>query len=591
MTTNNIEHVCSDKCFQFSIKVFKFLNVQEIKDMILLHSIESFMKIYNIYEREFDGVEPTDMILNIDNPFYVNGKCEKIIEYFDIIDVSNRLMRSQRSNPRMSPKRSPRMSPRMSPRRSQRSSPRRSPVRSPNNEPDNGPNNESNNELNSEPNNESINEPINEPNNESNNEPIEPIEPINEPNNEPNNESIEPNNESIEPNNEPINEFINESINESLNEPFNEPNEPINEPNNELNNEPNNEPINGPINEPNNEPNYDPFNEVINQLNEFKKIPLTKYHVCDESCKTVRITLPKKKSSYPSTFFDQLQNLSDNEIRLLIKLNNIFDTPHIICRYIMTAIPNPDFINEKCLSNGKPQETSFRVETFKKDYQDGKILLDSEKIVIPHKKITILFTYPLSNIFKFEFESESNSGFTLPELIYYICDTYEKIYATEEETATVNTYTYTIECTNCAGYDDKNLEIITDLDETEECCAICRENIDNLSQNAKLPCNHVFHYVCIKTWLTINKNNTCPLCVSKVVKKNFCEICKDGKIDITYQGIMRSREHLDAMDIFSWNRERTNGIYGIYGHTIGNLHVESLSYHPANGLVTMFIGS
>ena len=38
-------------------------------------------------------------------------------------------------------------------------------------------------------------------------------------------------------------------------------------------------------------------------------------------------------------------------------------------------------------------------------------------------------------------------------------------------------------------------------------CSIC---LENLSDDYKLVCNHVFHKECITYWLT--KSNTCPLC-------------------------------------------------------------------------------
>ncbi|XP_050229368.1 E3 ubiquitin-protein ligase SGR9, amyloplastic [Mercurialis annua] len=41
-------------------------------------------------------------------------------------------------------------------------------------------------------------------------------------------------------------------------------------------------------------------------------------------------------------------------------------------------------------------------------------------------------------------------------------------------------------------------------------CAICKEEMKEGRDVCKLPCNHLFHWICILPWL--NKRNTCPCC-------------------------------------------------------------------------------
>ena len=41
-------------------------------------------------------------------------------------------------------------------------------------------------------------------------------------------------------------------------------------------------------------------------------------------------------------------------------------------------------------------------------------------------------------------------------------------------------------------------------------CSICQEDWDEKEVVRKLPCNHVFHVMCIDRWFT--KNNVCPVC-------------------------------------------------------------------------------
>lgn len=52
----------------------------------------------------------------------------------------------------------------------------------------------------------------------------------------------------------------------------------------------------------------------------------------------------------------------------------------------------------------------------------------------------------------------------------------------------------------------------------EECiiCAVCTDPIGVNQDVIKLPCNHEYHSVCIKTWLLLNPQ--CPLCKGNVIK-------------------------------------------------------------------------
>ena len=53
---------------------------------------------------------------------------------------------------------------------------------------------------------------------------------------------------------------------------------------------------------------------------------------------------------------------------------------------------------------------------------------------------------------------------------------------------------------------------------SEEKCAICYEEFKNGKTCMKLPCNHVYHSICIKKWF--KEKNTCPACRSKVPTDN-----------------------------------------------------------------------
>ena len=49
-------------------------------------------------------------------------------------------------------------------------------------------------------------------------------------------------------------------------------------------------------------------------------------------------------------------------------------------------------------------------------------------------------------------------------------------------------------------------------------CSICLDFLDNYNDILTLDCNHKFHYNCIKNV----KNNLCPYCRDKIIKKNVC---------------------------------------------------------------------
>ena len=64
-----------------------------------------------------------------------------------------------------------------------------------------------------------------------------------------------------------------------------------------------------------------------------------------------------------------------------------------------------------------------------------------------------------------------------------------------------------------------NLEIskmknVEKLDEDKKKCTICLEYYQNGDDSIALPCIHIFHAECVKTWL--RNNNTCPICKNEI---------------------------------------------------------------------------
>jgi hypothetical protein len=64
---------------------------------------------------------------------------------------------------------------------------------------------------------------------------------------------------------------------------------------------------------------------------------------------------------------------------------------------------------------------------------------------------------------------------------------------------------------------------------TDQCCAICMEDVSPHESLVQLPCKHAFHELCVARWLTqvdegCNSRQCCPLCNRKIVST------KDGKL-------------------------------------------------------------
>ena len=68
-----------------------------------------------------------------------------------------------------------------------------------------------------------------------------------------------------------------------------------------------------------------------------------------------------------------------------------------------------------------------------------------------------------------------------------------------------------------------NMEIskikdVDKLDADKKKCTICLEDYVNGDNSIALPCIHIFHANCIKTWL--KENNSCPICKNEIKYEN-----------------------------------------------------------------------
>ena len=65
------------------------------------------------------------------------------------------------------------------------------------------------------------------------------------------------------------------------------------------------------------------------------------------------------------------------------------------------------------------------------------------------------------------------------------------------------------------------------LNDSNDICAICHDNLGEDNVYTLPECNHKFHTNCIMTWFRA-KHNTCPLCNNKVINatKGFTRTIK-----------------------------------------------------------------
>lgn len=59
-----------------------------------------------------------------------------------------------------------------------------------------------------------------------------------------------------------------------------------------------------------------------------------------------------------------------------------------------------------------------------------------------------------------------------------------------------------------------NEEELANIDST---CIICREEMTAESQPKRLPCSHVFHAHCLRSWF--QRQQTCPTCRTDILGK------------------------------------------------------------------------
>lgn len=271
--------------------------------------------------------------------------------------------------------------------------------------------------------------------------------------------------------------------------------------------------------------------------------------------------------------------------------------------------PNPDYKDGKCSESGEKEICLVYIASYNPDDWEANHhqFDDPDEIVITDEEIKINFSYPLKDVFTFSFKSQG--GFTRKQIVDYVVRTYQRIYREEEETAEEQEWHFVGKCRRCEKevlMDERIVpyhELKSDqqavgdnpddlgLKYLEEKCLICFAQYQEEEVLRVLPCGHSAHQSCLDDWLKQNyQDKHCPICQQQVSTKfeQPCGNCDDGQVSFDYKGKVLPLE-LRRKQGGLLNRHATNGKYGIWGHDIGDLVIEGITYR--NGTLYLSIGS
>jgi hypothetical protein len=240
---------------------------------------------------------------------------------------------------------------------------------------------------------------------------------------------------------------------------------------------------------------------------------------------------------------------------------------------IFSIIENPDYKEGKCLYSMKLNPSSIQISDFKKQDPytiDGELLFFNN-IVIPDNEIYINISFPLKESKSILIKSDNYLGFSLVSLINKIKNVYKWVYEEEENTCSIKKFNIIDQCKCKFNLTENIINSLIDIDKNIEenvSCSICLEAINNISK--KTSCNHIYHKDCIYEWVNNNKN-TCPLCRENLF---ICKECDNGLIYREYIGKIIPKNLRGIL-----NRNKTDGIFGIYGYDFDDLFIDEMVYN------------
>lgn len=100
-------------------------------------------------------------------------------------------------------------------------------------------------------------------------------------------------------------------------------------------------------------------------------------------------------------------------------------------------------------------------------------------------------------------------------------------------------------------------------------CSICLDDLSPSGSNCHISCGHLFHTICIQTWLLVH-DNTCPLCRQCIQGCNHPSIYDHNTVDIC--------EILDVLHTEYKTLKDDNQKYSIQARELTDIDI-SLDYH------------
>ncbi len=204
-----------------------------------------------------------------------------------------------------------------------------------------------------------------------------------------------------------------------------------------------------------------------------------------------------------------------------------------------------------------------------------------DSVVIPDRQFTIQIGFPL--IRWTSIAVNVDTPITLRELLHLLQGEYQRIYVEESETASETSFPITRACPCqqndaldfCSSPDAARIATLTDP------CAICYSVLTPSDivdapedQVLQCPCGHAFHTVCLNTWLTSSRKNTCPMCRQSIQQ---CANCSNtGRESSTYVGTVLPPQ---LRTVPPYLRNETDGQHGIYKFDLDMLYIDSLFYN------------
>jgi hypothetical protein len=236
----------------------------------------------------------------------------------------------------------------------------------------------------------------------------------------------------------------------------------------------------------------------------------------------------------------------------------------------MIIVDNPDYnhADDKCSYHHTINPSIVQISEFDNSQprtMDGELLYD-QQIVIPETEIYINIDFPVTHSKKIKVVSSNPLGFSLSHLIQSIKEVYEWVYSYEEQTATERQFLIEQRC--LCNIDTPLYENIQNQMDTS--CPICLDH-DDKRPLGRTVCDHIFHTECLDTWASGGKE-TCPLC-RKVLRN--CDTCNGTKRKTVYYNGKVLPKELRGSSC----RNRTDGMFGIYGYDIDQIYIEDMVYN------------